>query len=422
VEVCYDNVTVDNTDFGDQVYGYSDPAAVQGQGNMFYQDGINCTASFTSVFYFFFGSKPHMQFGLTNNGVTIANALNASRTEYFDQNRDFYYYSSTGVLMAHIKNLAAFNYGCTQVTIDRAGTSASAFWNENTANYLMNKTFHVVPATNNSSGQYEITLYFTQAEKEGWEAVTGQTWNNIQLVKVDGQVNQVTPTNPSGAGNVVVVTPTRGTFGNAFTLTYTFTNGFSGFGAGIPGIGAALPVTLLDFKGKLQGDNILLNWSTSAEYNSKQFEIEKSYDGISFHNLTNVLAAGNSSTLRQYTYLDKEKPAEVNYYRLKMVDLDNRNKMSSVIVIRNPKVVQNVFVLNNPFTDYIDVRFAKIPQGKVKFVLTDISGKTLAIAEYSRAAQSILRFNTNSKLLSSGIYILQTGVDGKSYTSKVLKN
>ena len=85
-----------------------------------------------------------------------------------------------------------------------------------------------------------------------------------------------------GLGTVQVVTPTLGTLGTNYSLSYTFSNGFSGFGAGIPGALGTLPIKLLSFTGKLQNENVKLNWSTSFEQNSRGFEIEKSLDGINF--------------------------------------------------------------------------------------------------------------------------------------------
>src|SRR5260370_41441534 len=110
--------------------------------------------------------------------------------------------------MDRIKNLSNFDYGCTQVVIDRQGTGSSQFWNNTTSNYLLNKTFRVLLTNNNSTGSYNITLYYTQAEINGWQTATLQSLTNIQLVKTAGQISSVTPASPNGAGAVVVGIPT----------------------------------------------------------------------------------------------------------------------------------------------------------------------------------------------------------------------
>ena len=146
--------------------------------------------------------------------------------------------------MARIQNPTTYDFGCTSVEIDRAGTGSSQFWNSNTSNYLMNKSFRVIPTNNTSSVAYDITLYFSQAEVNGWQTATGQSWSNIQLIKLPSQISNVTPGNPEpdGTGTVTVVTPTLGTIGTNNTITYTFSNGFSGFGAGVPGVFGTLQI------------------------------------------------------------------------------------------------------------------------------------------------------------------------------------
>jgi hypothetical protein len=170
----------------------------------------------------------------------------------------------------------------------------------------MNKTYKVLPAIN-TAGSYEITFYFTTAEKEGWEAATGQSFNNIQVIKTARQISSITPTTPGpdGPGTVQIVTPTSvGTLGNMYYVTATFNGGFGGFGFGIPA--ATSPITLLNFTGELQGDNVLLQWTTLWEHNSNYFNVEKSLDGTVYRKLAEVKAAGNSNTERKYSFLDKE--------------------------------------------------------------------------------------------------------------------
>ncbi|MGO8056237.1 hypothetical protein, partial [Rhizobium leguminosarum] len=82
----------------------------------------------------------------------------------------------------------------------------------------------------------------------------GQTFSNIMLVKAAGQISNVTPGNPGGAGTVEIVTPIRSTLGTNSTLTFSFNNGFSGFGAGVAGL--SVPVTLLDFTGRLRNNSV----------------------------------------------------------------------------------------------------------------------------------------------------------------------
>jgi hypothetical protein len=423
VEFCYTNATTDTTSLSDRAIGYQNGTA--SQRNTIWKDNIDCNSSITQgggFSSFASGLRPQITFNLTNFGTRADSILNTSKTEYLSSNSDLYFYSAKATkVLARIRNLSNINYGCTQVSIDRAGNSAAPFWNDNPANYIMDKTYKVFPS-NNSNGSYEITFYFTTAEKEGWEAATGQSFSNIEVIKVPGQISIVNPTNPEpgGPGTAQVVTPTSvGTLGNVHYITATFNNGFASFGFGIPG--TIVPITLLKFTGTLQGDNTLLQWSTSSEYNSSHFIIEKSLDGTTYRKLGEVKAAGNSNTEQLYSFLDKEFAADHNYYRLTMTDNNNRSKVSDVVIVRNTKNSQGMFVINNPFNSYIDVRFGKVPKGQVKLQLIDLSGKLIQTETFNGLSQNIIRLNVHAKTLSKGVYVLSAVADGKRYTSKVMK-
>ncbi len=144
-------------------------------------------------------------------------------------------------------------------------------------------------------------------------------------------------------------------------------------------------------------------------------------DGTTYGKLGEVKAAGNSNTERNYSFLDKEFAADYNYYRLEMVDKDNKSKLSDVVIVRNTKNSQGLFVINNPFNSYIDVRFGKVPQGQVKLQLTDVSGKLIQTEIFNSLSQNIVRWNVPSTTLSKGVYVLSAVADGKRYAIKVLK-
>ena len=416
VEICYNNGTADATQTVDRAIGYID-GGTSSQGNMFYQD-INCASGFGGVTYFGQGLKPMVRFDRISSGTTVASAL-TTRSEYLGPNSELYFYNSGGEIMAKVRNLSSHNYGCVDVIVDRAGTGATAFWNNNAGNRIMSKTFRIIPTTNNASGSYEITLYYSQAEVAGWEATTGQSFNNIQLIKTAGQVSAVTPATPNAAGTIDIVTPIRGTFGSNYTLTYTFNNGFSGFGAGVAG--AALPVTLLDFVGQLKSHNVVLDWKTSFESNSSGFEIERSYDGVSFTKIGFVKAAGNSNILHSYTYTDKEITQAHNYYRLKPVDLDGKFTYSKVIVINNVVTTGIPFtLLNNPVQSAIDIQFGEVGAGRVQVRLTDISGKLIKLWNGENVTNRRVRIDISDRNLSKGVYILHATVNGKEYSEKVI--
>lgn len=78
-------------------------------------------------------------------------------------------------------------------------------------------------------------------------------------------------------------------------------------------------------------------------------------------------------------------------------------------------------VINNPFTNYIDVKFAQMQSGKISFLLRDIRGRVLAMQEINADNPSIIRFNVSNKLIKSGIYILTAETNKNRYTASVMR-
>lgn len=364
-------------------------------------------------------NRVNASFGATF-GDPVAVALNSNKSEYISGNNDLYYYTpGTHEILARVLNLSGFNYGCTQVVIDRAGIGASQFWNNNTSDYLMNKTFRIIPGTNSPTGSHEVTFYFTRAEKEGWEAATGQSWNNIQIVKLPSRISNVSPANaqPDGPGTIKVIDAVKRSFGpDGYTLSAIFDNGFGAYGFGIPG----RMNTILVLTGSLNanGRDIDLSWTTSAEINSSVFEIEKSYNGTNFHRIGVVQAAGNKLTPSTYTSVDRENVQE-NYFRIKMMHTDGYVLYSNVVYIQKNNAPQKLFIYPNPFTDVITIRLARNPVSAISASFYDMSGK-LVRQFIGNPGSPTYTINT-SGFLASGYYVLKVLADDQQISQQVLK-
>ena len=414
IQFCYDNGASPVDVAADGIEAQGNAVALTVYANYTTGPGVGCTlpAAFAST------NRINATFTFALAGNPIVTSL-TSKTAYLGPNSDVVFYTNTGETMARVVNLGAHDYGCTQVIVDRVGSSSVPFWNNNPANYLMSKTFRVVPTTNNASGNYQITLYYSQAEVTGWEAATGQSFTNIQLVKVGTQISDVTPGNPSGGGPVNIITPTTSTFGTGSTLTATLSNGFSGFGAGIAGF--ALPVKLIDFTGRLEKNSVVLNWKTTFEQNSKGFEIERSFDGTNYAAIGFVTSAGNSNTTRTYVFNDPDVAQPMNYYRLRQVDIDDHFEYSKVVTIKNANNAAKPFlVMNNPFHSSIDIQFSRTPTAAVRIRLMDVAGKTIQSWDKNNQGLSRMRLNTNGSL-PSGTYLLEVRANGQVYIEKLIK-
>jgi len=91
-----------------------------------------------------------------------------------------------------------------------------------------------------------------------------------------------------------------------------------------------LPVELVDFKAAALKDRVLLNWTTQTESNFDRYIIEHSMDSENFVPIGNVIAAGTSFGTLNYDYVHDTPWTGINYYRLKLLELDGSFTYSNV--------------------------------------------------------------------------------------------
>ncbi len=171
-----------------------------------------------------------------------------------------------------------------------------------------------------------------------------------------------------------------------------------------------LPLELIAFTGWYNGSENELHWTTATEINSDYFGVEKSINGIDFYTIGNVNAAGNSLVESDYTFYDDDPVAGINYYRLRMTDIDGAFEYSNTIAIRvdedgtpafivypNPVSANLNFSVNSSFDQQIVVEITDIPGKKLlsrKFVLH--SGQntfTIDISSFAAAPYFIYYVN-----------------------------
>ena len=92
-----------------------------------------------------------------------------------------------------------------------------------------------------------------------------------------------------------------------------------------------LPAELTKFDAKLNTKNqVQTSWTTASEANVDHFEIQHSTNGLDFTTIGKVAAKGNSQTSNDYAFMHLRPSNGINYYRLKINDLDGKFDYSAV--------------------------------------------------------------------------------------------
>lgn len=158
-----------------------------------------------------------------------------------------------------------------------------------------------------------------------------------------------------------------------------------------------LPVTWLSFSGESNELGNTLKWQTASELNSSHFEVQRSIDAINFEVIGTVQSIGNSKIITNYQYNDFQYKENINYYRLKQIDNDNKYSYSKIIVISSKQIV-NESLYPNPVIDklYLSIK----NNSEVTYKIIDFTGKLVF------EGKTILNLPIDVSNLTKGIYFI----------------
>ncbi len=163
-----------------------------------------------------------------------------------------------------------------------------------------------------------------------------------------------------------------------------------------------LPVELVYFKGNALDNAVMLSWETAAEENNSHFEVERSADARNFRTIAHVAGSGTISATRKYSVVDNEAASGKLYYRLRQVDVDGTNTVSSIVsVLFKPK--EKLFAIGpNPASERLDVFLG---DNSDVFTLSIINSNGRILAEKQVSKNPKASFDLTGYL--PGTYLIQ---------------
>jgi hypothetical protein len=192
------------------------------------------------------------------------------------------------------------------------------------------------------------------------------------------------------------------------------TNGCQGAGT--------LPAILSFFQGKLvETNSVNLSWTTTHEYNSSSFEIERSENGISWFKIGSVKSIGGERIVTNYSYSDRQPRPGKNLYRLKQIDQDGKHTYSEVVTIDvHAQKAMSYSIFPNPAKDKVTI-YAK--SGFAQGMQAQLYHKNGMLLE-TKYIQSANAQTMDISDLSNGLYFMRI-VDANGatlHTQSVIKN
>jgi hypothetical protein len=313
-----------------------------------------------------------------------------------------------------------FGNGCAIATVQPYGanpvngSTTAKVWIDNTPNTAYAKRhFEITPDNNATNATANVTLYFTQADFDDYNALNTRKLPinatdldnnkaNILIEKRSGTSSNGTGEPNTYAGSIITIDPDDtnivwNTAADRWEVTFAVT-GFSGFF--IKTTPAPLPVKLLSFSGYTKNSTNILEWRTATELNNAYFEVQKSTNGIYFENIGQIRGAGTTNTPQNYTFTDHQPNREQGtsspfggqrgYYRLCQIDFDGAFSYSNTIALRNKSSSStDIRLYPNPTNSVLNIDIANRNQaisicdalGRVVYTNTNIPN-TIDVSEF----------------------------------------
>jgi len=182
----------------------------------------------------------------------------------------------------------------------------------------------------------------------------------------------------------------------------------------------ALPVELTKFQAVQQNEIVFLQWQTASELNTREFIIEHSIDGNYFEAITKISSIGNSSKAQEYKDEHRTPDEGINYYRLKIVDIDGTFEYSHIEVVKFDKESElNIFP--NPVIKHLHIHGEFTDFEDVMIEIYNREGREIYIGTISFDNGRIMLETDSLNIKNPGTYFLRITSRADSFVQKFIK-
>lgn len=178
---------------------------------------------------------------------------------------------------------------------------------------------------------------------------------------------------------------------------------------------SALPVNIIYFSGKLQGNKVALTWQAENEINFDRFEIERSFNGTAYTKIGEVKAVN----AKNYGFNDNADAirGRLVYYRLKKFDKDGSFTYSQIFTLHIPLNTKFTIYPNPVAGSFINIQLNNNSNDAIQVQITDIAGKVV-INQAFTPVSGLITISTNH--LANGSFFIRMLLNGEQFVQKVV--
>jgi hypothetical protein len=157
-------------------------------------------------------------------------------------------------------------------------------------------------------------------------------------------------------------------------------------------------------------------WATASETNASHFDIYRSFDGQNFTHLTSIVAAGNSSTQQDYSYID-DVFEEKAYYKLTQTDFDGHIHQLGMVVSECYSE-EKYTLYPNPSYAEVNLLYSHPSESKIVVVITDSRGAIVLKSQFEmNPSGGICNISNGLQLEPSDYQVQIFGISGRELFS-----
>jgi len=174
-------------------------------------------------------------------------------------------------------------------------------------------------------------------------------------------------------------------------------------------------------QGDIGGKQIVLNWTVDETELINRFEVERSFDGVTFMTAGLVFGAERKGK-EDFLYYEKVKECGSIFYRLKMYDKEQAVNYSRILTFEASANKNNdMKILNNPVTDKLSFRFQSADNFPVLVKIVDMNGRVQLSKTLSSHEGSNLIIVPNTSLFDPGTYVIELSKANERRVAKFVK-
>ncbi|MEO6070349.1 MAG: hypothetical protein ABIN57_09685 [Chitinophagaceae bacterium] len=180
---------------------------------------------------------------------------------------------------------------------------------------------------------------------------------------------------------------------------------------------AVLKTDIISFSAKKGEQGTLLQWSVVNEVAATKYIVQRSRNGIVFEDIETLF----SNNSERYTFVDKTTVGDVLYYRIKMVETSERQKLSKTASVQAKSPSLTIVKIINPFQDELIITLSLEKGGPVTLQLLDDAGRLVRTRKYTalEGVHKIVLPDTGN--LPTGIYTIQVLTEGMMIAQPIMK-